>query len=37
MKMDMADDKVAIVTGATSGIGTRTVEALIEVVEGASI
>lgn len=33
--MGMVDGKVAIVTGATSGIGTRTVEALIE--EGASV
>ena len=33
--MGMVDGKVAIVTGATSGIGTRTVEALIE--EGARV
>ena len=34
-EMGMVDGKVAIVTGATSGIGTRTVEALIE--EGARV
>ena len=33
--MGMVDGKVAIVTGATSGIGTRTVEVLIE--EGARV
>jgi NAD(P)-dependent dehydrogenase (short-subunit alcohol dehydrogenase family) len=34
-EMGMVDGKVAIVTGATSGIGTRTVEVLIE--EGARV
>ena len=33
--MGMVDGKIAIITGATSGIGTRTVELFVE--EGASV